>query len=632
MDILTNTKYKCDICHENYNCSEIKSCYDKQTCYECLSHYIKNEINAGIDIIACPYPDHKDKKCNINYNEIGIVISYADNTFKKIQENVIKKIFKDIEFVNYCPKCDYINIYINTNSITCSSCSHNYVVESKKQVIEVVDVQSEEWKSKYTKKCPQCGYHIQKIDGCSHVHCTKCDGDFDYDTLKIMYVAKRHHSNSTEKLKRIFAVENNRRLLQNYRYLLCFITQHISDLSNYTIFDSNLSKIESDLKKIDFVSKKIHPLNSLLESIISYLDKNDSGKLIDLIIQCPFLIGQIDNFSNQYLIIDKLRNYGELLSNVANDKTVLQYFINGINSGTHFDHIIKIPQVFNTLKINRIFRNTLAENKYIHHNTLYGYTSCYNLYNSSVLFDEIMNRSIYAVYTLVDIIDAKNVTYLENICTNNKQDFIGFLNFCDFIDTIGEELIDLMPQHSTANLFMIESVRKEIAKIGNDDDMSFDKKFELVKKYANIHINQIYHTVPTRPSRLARIDSFDQDDHLINYNSGYKISMTADDYRRFLNDMYIDTPDPVPMFGSRAQPVQPVQPVRYAQPVQYAQYAQPSPVPAFAPASASAPAPAPASVQYIQSSQPFRMPSGIQTTSINTPIMPYMYHQYNNTR
>ena len=43
---------------------------------------------------------------------------------------------------------------------------------------------SEDWKKKNTKQCPQRGTS-RKMSGCSHIHCAKCNADFDYNTMEL---------------------------------------------------------------------------------------------------------------------------------------------------------------------------------------------------------------------------------------------------------------------------------------------------------------------------------------------------------------------------------------------------------------------------------------------------------------
>lgn len=44
MDIITDAKYQCDVCHNEYDYDHFDVCKDKQTCYDCLSHYLKKKL------------------------------------------------------------------------------------------------------------------------------------------------------------------------------------------------------------------------------------------------------------------------------------------------------------------------------------------------------------------------------------------------------------------------------------------------------------------------------------------------------------------------------------------------------------------------------------------------------------
>ena len=60
--------------------------------------------------------------------------------------------------------------------------------------------QSEHWKEKHTKKCPQCGASIQKNDGCDHMTCGNCKYEFCWlclaDYKKIRRLGNLQHKST----------------------------------------------------------------------------------------------------------------------------------------------------------------------------------------------------------------------------------------------------------------------------------------------------------------------------------------------------------------------------------------------------------------------------------------------------
>ena len=69
-------------CHSEYDYDHFDVCKDKQTCYDCLLHYLKKKINDGVYDIKCPYPDHNHG--NYSDQEIKLYINYDFEISKKI--------------------------------------------------------------------------------------------------------------------------------------------------------------------------------------------------------------------------------------------------------------------------------------------------------------------------------------------------------------------------------------------------------------------------------------------------------------------------------------------------------------------------------------------------------------------
>ena len=69
---------------------------------------------------------------------------------------------------------------------------------------------------------------------------------------------------------------------------------------------------------------------------------------------------------------------------------------------------------------------------------------------------------------------------------NNKQEFIGFLNCCDLIHNfVDDSMYELPTEITLSRLFTNDFARKELARLGDDNDMDMNKKLKLINDITN---------------------------------------------------------------------------------------------------------------------------------------------------
>lgn len=475
MDKINNLLYPCDICHEDCDIDLFYICDDTQTCFNCLAQHAKYKINDGATNISCPYPDH-DHNISAKWSLYNIS-NENSNTYKKLRKNKLNEIMNNKYFVA-CPQCEFINIQCSEN-IECFNCGTQYKhdvdnidnINTDQNIIQDNDSKSEKWKAENTQKCPFCGYHIQKISGCDHVHCTKCKTDFDYSTLKIRSIHNKNHQ-----FEFFLSQKNNRILLQKYRYLFNFVLLNYTEDFLFGMLDG-VKNNEKNMNKIDPILKKIHPDNRKFKEIVIKINLDD---YIDIIIECPF----IDTlYSTQYFVnnssVKRIKKHKQLLINMSNNKKLLNYFVDKIISTEEFDQILEKNNIVQKLKTSNNFRNLF--NTIENNDISYFYKLC----GSDILSNEIIDRTYTTLCVLSVVTKSKNLEYIENLYTKDKQTIIGFMNCCDFIDALRDtDLSSSLPHlNILANYFQDENSRKKLAQIGDDHVMNLNDKLRLIRNH-----------------------------------------------------------------------------------------------------------------------------------------------------
>lgn len=214
-------KVDCPICIEQI--TDIKSLVKLECehvfCLTCFSEYIKEEINNLRVPIKCP-----DYNCKELIEEEFLKQYLFPDLLNKYNKFIKKKRIIEIPGSVECPYVDCDSYAINPELINqtndnnienrksdgsnsskkskgkkkkqikeysilecidnkhqfCSNCRHpphpgkKCVNEEKFQLGLLLNWE----KSKNVKKCPKCGFHIEKTEGCNHMSCTRCQHQF----------------------------------------------------------------------------------------------------------------------------------------------------------------------------------------------------------------------------------------------------------------------------------------------------------------------------------------------------------------------------------------------------------------------------------------------------------------------
>ena len=186
------------------------------TCNECLEAWMASEFETkGCDGIKCP-------ECpqTLEYQEVQEAAS--QETFAAYDKLTIRNALGSLDEFAWClkPECGSGQLNIDNNDfMDCVSCHykqclrhkvpwHNsetceqyeYRVSGQKQRDEAK--KEEEMLNNLSKKCPgpNCGWRIEKIDGCEHMTCKRCKHQFCWiclaDHLEIKRIGNTAHNPS----------------------------------------------------------------------------------------------------------------------------------------------------------------------------------------------------------------------------------------------------------------------------------------------------------------------------------------------------------------------------------------------------------------------------------------------------
>ncbi|CAF0793206.1 unnamed protein product [Rotaria sordida] len=200
---------ECPICCINIQSNELKqmSCCSIKLCSICLLTYIVTNINNGIRKIECPACSQELNSSTILYNsELPITIR---ERYQQILAQDLSE--KQHTYIKLCPHCNFITILDENNPLvrgkkyhrsliqwihceqceqewcwSCYSPSHpNETCRQFKKNHTELDVwakirRSDNRNQRNAQRCPKCLIYIEKIDGCDHMICTKCNSKFCY--------------------------------------------------------------------------------------------------------------------------------------------------------------------------------------------------------------------------------------------------------------------------------------------------------------------------------------------------------------------------------------------------------------------------------------------------------------------
>ncbi|CAF0732088.1 unnamed protein product [Rotaria sp. Silwood1] len=200
---------ECPICCNNIQPNELKQmpCCSIELCSVCLLTHTMTNINNGIVKIECPACSHELNSSTILYNN-ELPITMRERYQQILAQDLSEK---QNTCIKLCPHCNFITILDENNPlvhgkkyrrssipwIRCEQCDQKWCWscyspshpdetcrQFKKNHTEL-DVwaktrRSENRNQRNAQRCPKCSIYIEKIDGCDHMICTKCNSKFCY--------------------------------------------------------------------------------------------------------------------------------------------------------------------------------------------------------------------------------------------------------------------------------------------------------------------------------------------------------------------------------------------------------------------------------------------------------------------
>ncbi|CAF0740294.1 unnamed protein product [Rotaria sordida] len=199
---------ECPICCNGIPLNELKKmpCCSTKICSLCLLTHTITNIRNGKANIECPACSQDINSSTILYNSelpVSIRERYQEILARSLSE-------KPNSYIKLCPHCNFITILDENNPIIkqaksrhpstqwicceqcnkewCWSCyapSHPNITcrQFKKDHMELdmwAKIRRLDNNQRNAQRCPTCSIYIEKVDGCDHMLCTKCQAKFCY--------------------------------------------------------------------------------------------------------------------------------------------------------------------------------------------------------------------------------------------------------------------------------------------------------------------------------------------------------------------------------------------------------------------------------------------------------------------
>uniref|UniRef100_A0A8C5QP22 E3 ubiquitin-protein ligase RNF14 n=1 Tax=Leptobrachium leishanense TaxID=445787 RepID=A0A8C5QP22_9ANUR len=219
--------YMCNICFSEKlgnECTYFKVCHHVY-CNICIKDYFEIQIQDGqVHSLNCPEP-----KCPSTATPAQVKELVGEELFSRYDRLLLQSSLDLMPDVVYCPRpscrtpvvqepsCN-MGICLSCHYAFCTLCKlayhgiihcnltseklpmvlkeylaadekHRRFLEKKygkKIMYDAMEVESQDWLKNYSKRCPRCAAHIEKIDGCNKIHCTKCKEFFCWLCMKIL--------------------------------------------------------------------------------------------------------------------------------------------------------------------------------------------------------------------------------------------------------------------------------------------------------------------------------------------------------------------------------------------------------------------------------------------------------------
>jgi len=199
----------CPICCNSFKSNDLKQmlCCSTKLCSSCLLTHIVTSISNGKVQIECPACSEDMNSSAILYNN-EIPVSMRERYQQRLAQNLSEQ---ENTCIKLCPHCNFITILDENDSVIlakksrrspqqwvhCEQCNkewcwscyapshpHETCRQFKKHHTHV-DLwakirRSENNNQRNAQRCPKCSIYIEKIDGCDHMVCSKCNSKFCY--------------------------------------------------------------------------------------------------------------------------------------------------------------------------------------------------------------------------------------------------------------------------------------------------------------------------------------------------------------------------------------------------------------------------------------------------------------------
>lgn len=185
---------ECAVCMDDIELKDIfflESC-SHSFCKDCVRYHIKTKIGQRITKIDCPSSDCSDL---LDHFQIRYLLN-NNELFKKFEEFLLTDKLDEMDDVSICPnkKCSkYCEKQEDEDKQVCPTCGFKFCFKCKKEYHpNLTCLEYKAWKSDNgdevalqkwvvehnAKKCPSCGYLVEKVDGCNKMICGKCHSYF----------------------------------------------------------------------------------------------------------------------------------------------------------------------------------------------------------------------------------------------------------------------------------------------------------------------------------------------------------------------------------------------------------------------------------------------------------------------
>jgi ariadne-1 len=352
-DVVSDEEIECQVCMDDFPADEMfhLDCGHQTTCSTCWTDYLRRSVKSK-DCVSLVCPAFK---CDVVVPETawhkflaGVDDTALERYVRFCRENFVE-FSKDFGF---CPgkSCDRV-FHASAGvakEVACDKCEHRFCWACKQEshfpaschIAEkwLMKCSSESenlgWILAKTKKCPRCGVHIEKNQGCNHMTCRKdaggcghefcwlCKGDWTthgsatggYYQCNIYEKAKGEGKTTDEELKQSEA-ENE---LQRYEF-------------HWTRYDSHIKSSQHAMKQKSATHEKMHELATKFQWRL-----NEAQFLLDAVneaIQCWHVLAW--TYPIAYYFEEEVEDASLLL--FKEQQGTLEKFCNGLQAHLDFE-------------------------------------------------------------------------------------------------------------------------------------------------------------------------------------------------------------------------------------------------------------------------------------------------------